>query len=156
MVFKLEAAMEQNIFTNTSAWMVRHRHSAIETLRIFLGLMLFYKGLSFIQHSGEIEAVLAERIPLSPFIVAHYVVFAHIAGGAMLAVGLYTRFAALIQIPILAGAVLFIYDAGFMLIPEPEVEFPLLVLILLIVFLFYGAGKWSADHHLVRNEEEAI
>ena len=146
--------MEKSMMTKSTEWMVENRHYFIEGLRIFLGGMLFYKGITFVSNVVEIAEIIEARIPVSSFVLAHYVVYAHLAGGAMLAMGLYTRFAALIQIPVVFGASIFMFDTGFMLIPDPEVEFPVLVLILLVVFFFYGSGKWSVDHNLIRKEGE--
>jgi len=78
------------------------------------------------------------------FILAgHYTVFAHIVGGICLALGVFTRFACLIQIPILLGALFFVSTNGEMLRPYSELFLTIIVLLLLIYFLIAGNGPWS-------------
>jgi uncharacterized membrane protein YphA (DoxX/SURF4 family) len=87
--------------------------------------------------------------------LAHYVIFAHILGGPLIAVGLFTRFASLIQLPILIGAV-FMVNApkGFLSIGNHmELEISLLVLVGLVVFIVFGAGKYSIDEKRRRDLE---
>ena len=59
--------------------------------------------------------------------LAHYVTMGHLVCGFMLAVGLLTRLAAFIQLPILLGAVIFIHmDLG---LQAPQLQFDILVLL---------------------------
>jgi len=76
-------------------------------------------------------------------VLGHYIVFAHIIGGILITIGLFTRFAALIQIPILLAAVIFVNARGEMLRPYSELFLSLIVLLLLIYFLIAGNGPWS-------------
>ncbi|MEX0780023.1 MAG: DoxX family protein [Balneolales bacterium] len=133
--------------------MVYNRHYAIEVLRMFFGALLFFRGFYFVENLDEIYGLIEETMAVSAFIVAHYVVAAHIVGGILLFFGLLTRFAAFVQIPILVGAVFFVQGMGI-LGPATEQEYSLLVLVLLLVFFVYGGGKWSVDHHLMRRSEE--
>lgn len=131
---------------------VEYRHYWIEGLRIFFGALLFYRGYYFVENLSEIYALIEETFTIATFFVVHYVVAGHLVGGIMLCLGLLTRFAALIQIPILIGAAFFVHGMG-LFGPATEQEYTLLVLVLLIVFFFYGGGKWSVDHNLMRREE---
>ena len=54
--------------------------------------------------------MIGESMQISPFVVAHYVVVAHLLGGFLIAIGLLTRVAVVSQIPVLLGAV-FIVNA---------------------------------------------
>lgn len=136
-------------------WMVEYRHYGIEVLRIVLGLLMFNNGIYFIRNSEIMHAMLEEALPVAPFIAAHVVVFAFLAGGILLMLGLLTRVAAIIQVPILLGAVLFVHGPNIFMGGAQQPEYALLVLLLLIVFFFYGGGKWSVDHHLMRQKQEA-
>jgi putative oxidoreductase len=139
---------------NTQEWMVEHRHHWIEGLRIFLGGLLFYKGYYFVENLSVIYTMIGDSLAISPFIVAHYVVSAHLVGGVMLVFGILTRLAAFVQIPVLCGAVFFVHGEGILFGPPTELEYAILVLILLIVFFFYGGGKWSVDYQLSKQEQE--
>jgi putative oxidoreductase len=71
---------------------------------------------------------------------------AHFVGGAMLTIGFLTRIAAIIQIPILAGAVFFVHRQDGLFALGQSLEFSALVLFLLGVLTVSGAGKLSLDH----------
>ena len=145
--------MEKTIEHPALRWMRDHRHEAIEILRIFLGGILFYKGFYFVENISEIYDMIEGGIPISSFVVAHYVVGAHLVGGLMLSFGLITRLSAAVQIPILAGAVFFVHARDIYLGTASELEYAILVLALLIVFLIYGGGKWSLDGYIIRRKE---
>lgn len=139
---------------NIQEWLVEYRHHWIEGLRIILGGLLFYKGYYFVENLSEIYTMIGDSMGISPFIVAHYVVSAHLVGGVMLVFGILTRLAAFVQIPVLCGAVFFVRGEGILFGPPTELEYAILVLVLLIVFFFYGGGKWSVDCQLSKQEQE--
>ncbi len=138
---------------NQQPWLVSNRHYAIEFLRIFLGGLLFIKGYFFIENINEIYGLIEENMQYSSFMIAHYVAVAHLVGGLMLLFGLYTRLASIVQLPVLIGAVFFIDAQDTMLATGSQFEYSLVVLVLLLVFLVYGGGKWSADHRIIRKKE---
>jgi len=82
--------------------------------------------------------------------MAHYVAFAHLVGGLLIAMGLLTRFAIIFQLPILFFAVFFVnIQQGFFFASNNlEFEISLITFILLIVFLIYGSGKLSIDEFM--------
>jgi len=142
--------MEKTIDNSVTRWLVKNRHYSIEILRIFLGVLLCHKGYLFIDNISEFYSLIEENLAINSFVVAHYVVAAHFFGGIMLILGLITRLAVLIQIPVLIGAVFFVHTRDILLVTASELEYSILILVLLIVFLFYGGGKWSLDHQIIR------
>ena len=76
----------------------------------------------------------------SSMLMSNYIAFAHILGGILLILGVLTRFACLIQIPILVGAIFIRTD---MYRPFSAVLLPIVILLLLIYFLVIGNGKWQ-------------
>ena len=58
----------------------------------------------------------------------------------MLVLGLFTRFACLIQIPVLIGAIIFIKAASNVFLPYSELLVTITVLLLLFYFLIAGNG----------------
>jgi hypothetical protein len=72
----------------------------------------------------------------------------------MLAAGLLTRLAALIQIPILAGAVFLVHLEQGLLSANQSLEFSSLVFFLLVVVFVFGPGEWSADRYVFEREPE--
>jgi putative oxidoreductase len=146
-----------NVISKIENWGNDHRPGFLDFFRIALGLFITYKGFSFI---GDIEnlKLTVEGVNLN-FVgvsLAHYVVFAHVMGGPLLAVGLLTRIMCAIQLPIIAGAVLLVnYPKGFLSVGNHmELEISLVVLVGLIVFMVFGAGKFSIDEK--RRQEKAL
>jgi len=135
-------------------WMTANRHYAIELLRVFLGALLFMKGYFFIENINDIYGLIEENMEYSSFIIAHYVAVAHLVGGLMLAFGLFTRLASIVQLPVLFGAVFLIDSQDTMLATGSQFEYSLVVLVLLLVFLIYGGGKWSVDHKVIRKDNQ--
>lgn len=75
-----------------------------------------------------------------------YIAIVHLAGGALLVVGLFTRLAALIQIPILFGAVFFVHLKQGLLESGQSLELSVMVLFVLIIFFLFGSGELSFDN----------
>lgn len=140
-------------------WTDVHRDVALDLIRIYLGIGLFVRGWFFILDSSELVNLIAASGD-STFISAalvHYVALAHFGGGLLLAVGLLTRVAALVQIPVLIGAVFFIHLGEGLLATGQSLEFSALVLFLLVVIFFHGSGRLSLDYYLFERESaEAV
>jgi putative oxidoreductase len=130
-------------------WADTHPKVWLDCVRIFLGLGLFVRGLLLITNSRAdfINEMLA-RVGHSWIVTVallHYVALAHFVGGAMLTAGLLTRLAAGVQIPVLAGALVLIHRTEGLMSSSQSLEFSALVLFLLVVFAFAGAGPLSVD-----------
>ena len=136
-----------NFLQRIEHWGDTHHPRWIDIVRISLGIFLCYKGIDFLLNMGELISLMTmTRASFDSFayiLAGHYVVFAHIVGGILLALGLFTRFACLIQLPILIGAVLFVNTNKEMLRPYSELLLSVLVLLLLVYFLIVGNGPWS-------------
>ena len=132
-------------------WLKEHFDLFLDLVRIFVGTGLVVKAFYLMAHTDYLMQ-LVERSGswwLAPALVAHYVIVAHMAGGAFLALGLVTRLAALAQVPALAGAVFYVYMPQVMTWePRQSLEFAGLMLFLLLLISVFGAGRWSLDHYL--------
>jgi uncharacterized membrane protein YphA (DoxX/SURF4 family) len=127
-------------------WGDTHHPKWLDIIRIVLGLFLCFKGYDFLQNSGVVMGALAVKTSFGNFtfmVLSHYVVFAHIIGGILLVVGYLTRFACLVQIPILLGAIFFLSTASDVLKPYNEIFLTVIVLLLLCYFLIAGNGPWA-------------
>ena len=127
-------------------WGDAHHPRWIDFVRIALGVFLCYKGIDFLRNMGILSDLMAKRVSFGSFTIimlGHYIVFAHITGGILLIAGVLTRFACLIQIPILLGAVVLINLSMDSLRPYSELLLSTLVLFLLIYFLIVGNGPLS-------------
>jgi putative oxidoreductase len=137
-----------NLLEKFEQWGDRHHPKWLDIIRIALGLFLCYKGVDFLRNASGLISLMNSRQPFSSFIIvllAHYVTFAHILGGIFLTIGMFTRAACLIQIPILIGAIVFINInvAKDTFSPYSELVLSILVLLLLIYFLIIGNGPLS-------------
>jgi putative oxidoreductase len=137
-----------SLVTNVERWGNSHRPGFLDIFRIVLGAYITFKGFQFITQMDVLENTTSGiNVWFAGAFLAHYIIFAHILGGPLIAVGLFTRFASLIQVPILIGAV-FMVNAprGFLSIGNHmELEISLIVLVGLVVFMVFGAGKYSID-----------
>ena len=127
-------------------WGDTHHPKWMDLVRIGLGIFLCYKGIEFVQDMSSMLNVLSGEFSFGSFtllLLGHYIAFAHLLGGVLLVLGMLTRFACLIQIPILLGAIFFINAEGGLWQPFSELWLSIIVLLLLVYFLVVGNGPWS-------------
>ncbi|MGH2574954.1 MAG: DoxX family protein [Ignavibacteria bacterium] len=143
-----------NLLEKVDYWSERHHPKWLDVLRILLGLILFGKGIYFISDTNRIVSMLhGTGIEWIAIIIAHYVAMAHLFGGLLITVGLITRVAILFQIPILAGAIIFVNIPRGMVSFNAELELSILVLFLLVFFLVEGSGPLSVDSYVSKHQE---
>jgi uncharacterized membrane protein YphA (DoxX/SURF4 family) len=120
-------------------------------LRLVTGLLLLLKGIYFVSHSQQLEAIIRGSSAASAvtFLVG-YITFAHMFGGAFIMLGLLTRVAVVLQIPILLAAMYYnlapnAFGTG------AELLLSIVVFILLIYILLTGSGTVSMDDYLKKH-----
>lgn len=77
-----------------------------------------------------------------------WIAISHLLGGLMLFLGLLTRLGALIQLPVVIYAVLFIHAKQGLMMGGQSFELATMTLALLLIVLIYGAGPLSLDAKL--------
>ena len=135
-------------------WGDAHHPKWLDIIRIVLGIFLCYKGIDFLRNMSTINGPLSTKTSFGSFsiiLLSHYVVFAHILGGLLMVVGVLTRFACLIQIPIMLGAIIFINTADDVFKPYSELFLSILILLILCYFLIVGNGPWELK---IKDEEK--
>lgn len=151
-----------NLLEKFENWGDRHHPKWLDIIRIVLGIFLCYKGVDFLRNTSDLISLMTLRSPFGSFViilVAHYVAFAHIIGGFFLTIGMFTRAACLIQIPILIGAIIFVNISATRnaFSPYSELFLSILILLLLIYFLIIGNGPLSVkvpdEEHLKEHED---
>src|SRR5206468_3319674 len=92
-------------------WLWAHEDLFMDVVRIYLGTGLFVKVFWLMTHTEYLNKLVqgAGVWWFAPVAIAHYVIGAHLVGGALLALGLVTRLAALAQIPVMLGAVFLVF-----------------------------------------------
>lgn len=135
----------------------RSGNLAFELLRIYLGVGLFVRGIIFISNSGAFMDLIGTSSAawLTSIVLIHYVALAHLVGGVLLAIGLFTRAAALIQIPVLLGAVFVVHFQGGLLAASQSLEFSALVLFLLVLVFLWGSGSLSVEQYILERPADA-
>jgi uncharacterized membrane protein YphA (DoxX/SURF4 family) len=132
-----------------------NRHLVLDVVRVYLGAGLFFRGLVLAVTDTGLQQLTGGAAPsLTTSGVALYVMAAHLVGGALLTVGLYTRLAALVQLPVLAGAVLLVHWQNGLLSANQSLEFSALVLFLLVLVFLFGGGRWSLDARRARRSPD--
>jgi uncharacterized membrane protein YphA (DoxX/SURF4 family) len=133
-----------NLVQRVEHWGDTHHPQWLDIVRIALGLFLCYKGVDFLMNMSSMLDLLTNSMSFGSFtsmLMSNYIAFAHILGGILLILGVLTRFACLIQIPILVGAIFFVNSSLYR--PFSALALPIIVLLLVIWFLVVGDGKWS-------------
>lgn len=126
-----------------------------DLMRIYLGIALFIRGALFVANPDRVFAFVRQTGDwFFPMFVAHMVGIAHLGGGILLALGLATRAASAIQVPVLFGAVFFVHWGEGLLSAGQSLELAGLVLIMLIVYTVFGSGPLSLDYVLSRKRRE--
>jgi len=136
-----------SVITNIEGWGNSHRPGWLDIFRILLGAFITYKGIEFMANMDWLESAAGSGTMFTGASIAHYVIFAHVLGGPLIAFGLFTRAMCAIQIPIIIGAIILVNaPKGFLSIGNHmELEISIVVLVGLIVFMIFGAGKFSID-----------
>ncbi len=116
----------------------------VDLLRVFIGGALAVKGVYFITNMQGFEQ-LAGNLGHSTTLAAWYVVAAHVVGGFCLAIGLGTRLAAAVNVPVLLGAVVFVHAGSGLFAPDQGLQLSVLVLVILGLFVWRGAEGFAVD-----------
>jgi uncharacterized membrane protein YphA (DoxX/SURF4 family) len=117
-----------------------------DLIRIYLGVGLAVRGILFLMDPSWIGDMLENGTIGDGTIWPRVIAFGHLAGGVLLAVGLFTRAAAAIQVLPVLGAVVLLHLREDLASENQSLEFSALVLVMLIFFACFGAGEWSLDH----------
>jgi putative oxidoreductase len=136
------------------SWADHHHPRWIDFLRIVLGLILITKGIAFLVNRDEVlQMIDSSSFEFVPLVIVHYVIAAYILGGIAVVIGFLTRYAVLSQIPAAAGAIIYIDMHKGLFTLNSEIGYSFMVLFLLLFFLFYGSGHFSADSYLKKLKE---
>jgi len=140
-----------NVVHKIEQWGDTHHPKVLDLIRVALGVFLLMKGLAFIDNEAYLQNLIEQQniVFISSgvlMVLVYYVTFAHLVGGALIALGTLTRFACIIQIPIVLVAVfltgIFVESVNALVWPS------IIALVLLCLFTVIGSGPWSLDRYL--------
>lgn len=142
-----------NVVQKVEHWGDTHHAKWLDIVRIVLGLIIFSKGIALISDTGYLQDLLFRNSifgfsSVMASVALHIVAFAHLVGGILITIGLVTRFAVVIQIPILICAVFFVNVANGFSALNSELWLSVIVLSLLVLFWVVGSGPFSVDQQL--------
>lgn len=127
-------------------WANSHTNIFTDMLRVLFGAFIFYKGIYFLEDTKYLYDLFRNVSGEGTyFLLVHYVALAHICGGLFIMMGLITRYCALVQLPILIGAVLINFVGAMNASNLLQAS---IGLICCIFFMIYGSGRHSVDHSL--------
>jgi putative oxidoreductase len=142
-----------NVIHRIEKWGDSHHPKFLDIIRIALGIFLLLKGLGFMDNTANLKSIIENQtdISIAPVLLmalVYYVTFVHLVGGTLIALGILTRFSALMQIPVVFGAVFFIniLQSPF----NTDLISSVIALIFLVVFAVIGSGKLSLENYLER------
>lgn len=128
-------------------WGSKQNQDWFVVLRVVLGVLLLIKGIDFISNVVQLQELLSVQKNLElqiswlPLVIA----WAHIFGGLFIAVGLFTRFFCLVQLPIVTAAL--IMSISYNIVSVTELFEVITAFALLILFLLEGGGAVSLDRY---------
>lgn len=145
--------MVMDMLNKIERWGDTHHPAWMDVVRIGLGVLLFVKGISFISDTTRLSHLISNMdFHLYSVMAVHYVAFAHIFGGFLIALGCLTRISAVFQIPILITAVFFVnIRSGFSYL-NSELWLSMITLLLVITFAVIGSGRFSMDEWMKNHD----
>lgn len=131
-------------------WSITHHPKWLVVLRVALGLSLMLKGISFISNDVLLQLLVKDTSFASQNWLITVIPWIHLLGGFLILIGLFTRWAVLVQIPILLGAVFFINAPKGAFAGQSELGLSIIILVLLCFFFAEGGGPISMDEYFRR------
>jgi putative oxidoreductase len=130
-------------------WGNSHHPKILDIIRMILGIFLLVKGVVFLNATPFLRDIFirTHAIRLTPAMITvliNYVILVHMIGGVLIFLGLLTRVAALVQVPVVFGAVFFVNILNSFF--NSELWLSVLILALLVIFFIIGSGPLSLDH----------
>ena len=126
-------------------------HELIHPLNMILGEPISDSEEIFTQNLFKLQEISQNVMVIVFMFLSIYIIISHIIGGLFLALGLFTRWVCLIQLPILLGATFLVnFPKGFTS-PDNAIELitSVVILIGLLYFLVQG-GSSKSLHELKR------
>jgi uncharacterized membrane protein YphA (DoxX/SURF4 family) len=149
--------VNMNLIHRIEKWGDSHHPKFLDIIRVALGIFLFLKGLGFMENSASLKVMIENQPDISlssAWLMAavYYVTFVHFAGGVLIMLGIFTRLSAIIQLPVVFCAVIFI---NYLQSPfNTDLISSVAAFVLLVVFAVIGSGKWSVESYLESFSEQ--
>jgi putative oxidoreductase len=117
----------------------------VTLLRVVVGvvyIMHAYLALAILGPSGMVAYQVKSGIPL-PEVATWYLILAHGLGGICLVLGIFTRWAALANVPVMLGAIIFVHLKSGFWADQGGYEYALVLLLASLALAMTGGGALS-------------
>ena len=143
------------IVQQLDSWSERFHSGFTDGLRIILGLILFVKGYEFIFYMAKLQQTIQYNFGYSDIRIVEVLAGIHLFIGFFIIIGLATRLACLIQIPIVTAAIFFV-NSNIESTGTGELMLSIVTLFLLIFFLVEGNGEFSVYNFMINSNRSRI
>lgn len=142
-----------NAIGRVEDWADHHHPAWIDPLRIILGLFLIVKGVMLVGNSDILVAsILNTKLQFITFFAAAYSTIFLLVGGFLILFGLLTRIVVIFELPVLILEIFFIHLPRAFAPVNTNMSYSIIIFFLLIFFLFYGSGPFSAEKWLIKTK----
>lgn len=126
------------------------QNAGLAIVRLFVGFFMLYHGWEIFSETKMNEYLQWDQFKLSSN--GKFMVYAgklaELIAGVLLFLGLLTRLASVLMIGTMSYIAFFVGHGNVWY----EDQHPFLFVLLGIVFLFMGGGRWSADHYVFKKK----
>ena len=126
-----------------SDWTETHNPKWLAFFRVALGLSLLLKGFAFFNNVPQFHELMINSFHMDHSWMDYAVIWINIIAGFLIIIGVFTRLASLIQIPIVLGAIIFVHAREGIFAFQSNLVFSILILLFLVVFFVEGDGQAS-------------
>lgn len=135
-------------------WTNSHNPKWLALFRVALGATLLLRGVAFLNEPEKFRTLLIDNnLGNYQDLLMMTIPWMHIGGGFLIIVGLFTRFAAFIQIPIIIGAIIFVTSKRGLYKAETDLSLSVIILLLAFVFVVEGSGPLSLANYFKEEQE---
>ena len=143
------------IMQQLGTWSSKLQSGFTDVLRIALGLILFVKGYQLIFNLSNIVQSIQHDLGFTSVLFAEILIALHLFLGIFIVIGLATRLACLIMIPILSVAILFV-NSNISVNGVGELILSIVTLFLLLFFLLVGNGQFSVYKYITNSKRSRL
>jgi len=135
-------------------WTNSHNPKWLALFRVALGAVLLLRGVAFLNEPEKFRTLIIDNgLGNYQDILMMTIPWIHIGGGFLIIIGLFTRFAAFVQIPVIIGAIIFVTSKRGLYKAETDLSLSIIILLLAFVFVVEGSGPLSLANYFKEEQE---
>ena len=135
-------------------WTDTHNPKWLALFRVALGATLLLRGVAFLNDPVKLGTLISDNgLGQYQDILMNSIPWIHIGGGFLIIIGLFTRFASFIQVPVILGAIFFVTSKRGLFKTETDFSLSIIILLLCLVFVVEGSGPLSLANYFKEEQE---